>query len=140
LCFLICIPAPPIVGDLCAEEDGVVVIAHTSVPVDMLSQKEVRRIFLGRKTTWENKTTIRFATLKQGTVHEAFLRRYVKKTPRQFNNYWKKLIFTGKARASPTFDTPEDLIQYVAKTQGALGYAPSENVGADVRIVSPQRR
>ncbi len=122
-------------GDLFADEPAVVMIAHKNVPETDLSEEDIRQIFLGQKTLWDNNKPVHFAILDGGDIHETFLRQYVGKTPSQFTNYWKKMIFTGKAQAPPSFDTVEALVQYVAENDGAVAYAPPSVPGEAVRIL-----
>jgi len=104
----------------------VVVICNDSVTVDTLNKRDIKNIFLGKKTRWEGGDKISFVTLKGGDAHDLFLKLYVRKTSSQFSNYWKKKAFSGKGRIPKSFGTPEELIDYVMKTPGAIGYVPSD--------------
>ena len=103
----------------------VVVICNASVNVDSLSRRDIKNIFLGKNTRWEDGQKISFVTLACGDEHDAFLKHYVGKTSSQFNNFWKKKAFTGKGKIPQSFTAPEELIDYVMKTPGAIGYVPS---------------
>lgn len=99
----------------------VVVIANSGVPVDALGQNDIEKIFLGKTAKWPDKSRVRFAVL-DGDVHESFLKSLVKRTPSQYNIYWKKMMFTGKGSAPKTFETEAELVKYVSETEGAIGY------------------
>jgi ABC-type phosphate transport system substrate-binding protein len=100
------------------------VILHPDVQENP-GEEEIREIFLGRKTRWDSGEGITFVVLKDGEVHTEFMRRIVQKTPSQFQTYWRKMVFTGKGRAPESFDSPEEMAQFVAATPGAIGYVPS---------------
>ncbi len=91
------------------------VIANAKFPVDSLSGDDIRSIFLGQTTKIKGRTVV-LAILKGGPAHTAFLKSMVRKTPTQFRNYWRRLVFTGKALAPRAFKTEKALLAFVAKT------------------------
>jgi len=101
------------------------IITHPETHVDSLEKKEIREIFLGRKKSWEKNEKITLATLKKGRAHKQFLDRFVNKTPFQFRNYWREKVFLGEGESPKSFETEERLINYVARTKGAVGYISS---------------
>lgn len=40
-------------------------------------------------------------------------------------NYWQQLIFSGRDLPPPEFSTEEEVIRYVGKTPGSVGYVSS---------------
>ncbi len=44
-------------------------------------------------------------------------------SPDEFRAQWRKAVFTGQGAMPKTFDSESALIDYVAATLGALGYA-----------------
>lgn len=101
------------------------IITHPDTHVDSLEKKEIRDIFLGRKKSWDKNEKITLATLKKGKAHKQFLDRFVHKTPFQFRNYWREKVFLGEGQSPRSFATEERLINYVARTKGAVGYISS---------------
>jgi ABC-type phosphate transport system substrate-binding protein len=98
------------------------VIANAGVPGTSVSKADLKAIFLGDKTTWSNGAPITVVVLEEGAAHKAFLEDVLGKTPAQFDNYWKKLVFTGKATPPRSFADAAALASYVAKEPGAVGY------------------
>ncbi len=113
----------------------VVVIANNDVPVSSLNGDELKNIFLAKKTQWDNGQKIDFVTLKQGDAHEAFLKTYVSKTSSQFQRYFRTLVFTGKGKTPPSFQTEGDLVGYVAGTGGAIGYVSSGSDTGSAKVI-----
>ncbi len=105
-----------------ANESKTVVIAHAENKAEKFSKDEIKKIFLGKRTKWDDDRKIIFVTLSTGPIHKEFLKTYVGKTPAQYNKYWKKQIFTGKGKPPKSFKTEKQLLDYVSKTKGALGY------------------
>ena len=104
---------------------NVIVICNGSVKAESLKADDLQEIFLGRKTRWADGQKIVLATLKEGEAHDFFIVEYVGKTPHQFLNYWRQQVFTGRGRMPGTFATPQELIEFVMKTPGAVGYVPA---------------
>ncbi len=101
------------------------VIVNGSLPVNELSEYDLKQIFIGKKRNWKNGDLIVPVTLTSGNTHKSFLNRFLKKSESQFKTYWKKMVFTGKAQALKEFDSEKDLVAFVASTKGAVGYIDS---------------
>jgi hypothetical protein len=102
-----------------------VVVAHPDVAATRVNLKTLQAIFLGEKSEWEKGEKIMPVTLDGGAAHEAFVKDVLRKTPMQFSNYWNQQLFTGKGVPPRSFTTAEELMEYVAKTRGAVGYVPA---------------
>jgi len=103
-------------------ENNLVIIANNQVPVNSLSSEEIKNIFLGKKTQWDNGEKIKFVLFKKSELSKKFLKEYIKKTPSQYKRYWKGLCFTGKARTPKTFQTQKDIIEYISNNKNTIGY------------------
>lgn len=121
-------------GGLAYAED-IVIVCNKSVKVDDVSQADIRDIFLGKKTMWDDGDKIKFVTMKNGEVHESFLETYVRKTTMQFDTYWKKLVFTGRARTPKTFTTTDGIKDFIENTDGAIGYIPASALEDDLQVI-----
>ena len=105
-----------------AEEISIVKEGHS---VETVTAKELKRMLLGKSKRWKNGDKVVLSTLKDGESHDRFIRKYAGKTPKQFTNYWRKMVFSGKGKMPKSFDSEEDLIAFVAEHDGALGYIDS---------------
>jgi ABC-type phosphate transport system substrate-binding protein len=110
-----------------AEAQEIALIAHKNVTAT-LTQDEVQQIFLGQKTRWKDGATITFAIFAEENTFTTFLKDYIKKTAFQYNNYWKKQVFTGQGRMPKTFPDGQALIDFVAETEGAISFARLQDV------------
>ena len=107
-------------GALSAAE--VKVIANSSVALSDISTDELKRIFLATKTSLDDGTRVEPVLAKSGAAHESFLKEYVGKTDAALSTYYRSLVFTGKASLPKSFASDAEVISYVAKTKGAVGY------------------
>lgn len=115
--------------------NNILIIGNWDLPVDALSRDEIKSIFLGEKIMWDNGKKITFVILKT-KMHEVFLKEFIGNTESQYRNYWRKLVFTGKSRSPRSFESEEDMIEYIANSSGAIGYIPSEAYTDKVKIIS----
>ena len=113
----------------------VLIIANNNVSEDSISKDAVKDIFLGKTVKWSDKSNISFVILKND-VHKAFLKEYIKRSSSQYGNYWKKMVFTGKGREPREFDTEKELVQYVAETEGAIGYVSQGAERKNVKTIN----
>ncbi len=112
------------------------IITNKSVNEEYITKNEVKNIFLGKQIKWKNKTKIRIVISDNKELHVAFLKTYIRRIPSQFRAHWRSMMFTGKGMLPRRFTTTEELIKYVATTEGAIGYIDSETNAANVNIMS----
>ncbi len=116
--------------------DDIIVIGNRSVPASQLSPKEIKKIYLGKKKNWSNGLKVIFVMLEKKEIAERFLKNLVKKNPSMYNKYWKKKMFTGSGTPPIVFDKEKNLVEYVAKTKGAVGYVSSKSYSESVKFLS----
>lgn len=113
-----------------------ILIANKTVTQRSISRADVELVFLGKKKKWENGNMIRLAALRQGAVNESFLREYVNKTPSSYASFWKIAVVSGTGHPPKFFRKEEDLVNYVANKEGAIGYISSATPHEEVKILS----
>ncbi len=106
----------------------ILIIANKDVPETALRQQEVQEIFLGKRVQWSNNSRIRFVTVGDSEVHGMFLKQYVNLSEADWKIYWKRMVFTGRGLPPETIPTEAELIAFVGKTKGALGYVSSDGL------------
>lgn len=107
------------------------VIANPSVKVESLSARELKSLYLGEKSSI-NGTHVEPVIERRGPAHEAFLRDYLGQTDDQLQKYYEALVFTGRGSMPKTVSSDAEVVAYVAKTRGAIGYV---GTGASVEGV-----
>jgi ABC-type phosphate transport system substrate-binding protein len=63
---------------------------------------------------------------KGGPAHEAFLKELLGKSDSALVTYYRSLVFTGKASMPKTFAADSEVVAYVSKTKGAIGYVAAD--------------
>jgi ABC-type phosphate transport system substrate-binding protein len=98
------------------------VIANPSVSAASVSTDELKGVFLATKTSLSDGSHVEPVVLRGGATHEAFLKEYIGKTDAALETYYRSLVFTGKASMPKALASDSDMVAYVAKTKGAIGY------------------
>lgn len=109
-------------GFLSARAADVKIIANASVKAAAVSPEEIRSVFLVTKTSLSDGSHVEPVLLKGGPAHDAFVRQYLGKTDAALENYYRSLVFTGRGLMPTALASDQVVIQYVAKTKGAVGY------------------
>jgi ABC-type phosphate transport system substrate-binding protein len=98
------------------------VIANASVGASSVSADELKGVFLATKTSLSDGSHVEPVLLKSGATHEAFVKQYLGKTDAALETYYRSLVFTGKGSMPKTLASDAEVVTFVAKTKGAIGY------------------
>jgi len=115
-------------GAYAAQGADLKIIANPSVNVSFVSADDLKNIFLVTKTSLSGGSHVEPVLEKGGPTHEAFLKQYLGKTDAALNTYYRSLVFTGKAFMPKMLASDAQVVAYVARTKGAIGYV---NAGAN---------
>jgi len=97
-------------------------IANPSVKADTISAGELRRVFLEESNSLGDGTHVEPVLEKDGAVHQAFLREYLGRTDDDLQTYYRVLVFTGRGSIPKNLGSDAEVVAYVARTRGAIGY------------------
>lgn len=111
------------------------IIANPSVGASSVSVDELKGVFLATKSSLSDGSHVEPVLEKDGPAHEAFLKEYIGKTDSAFETYYRSLVFTGKASMPKTTASDADMVAYVAKTKGAIGYVSAGASTAGVKTL-----
>jgi ABC-type phosphate transport system substrate-binding protein len=101
---------------------GVKVIANPSVKADTISAGELMRVFLEDTNSLADGSHVEPVLEKGGPAHEAFLKQYLDRNDSALQTFYRSLVFTGKGSMPKAVGSDADVVAYVAKTKGAIGY------------------
>ena len=104
------------------------IIANPSVKADAISATEIKSVFLEERNSLRDGMHVE-PVLSRAGAHSVFLRDYIGQDDDALQNYYRSLVFTGKGSMPRALHTDEEVVAYVAKTRGAIGY-----VGATVTL------
>jgi hypothetical protein len=120
---------------LAADAAGVKVIANASVSASSIAADDLKDVFLVTKTSLGDGGHVEPVLLKSGAAHDAFLKAYVGKNDSALDTYYRSLVFTGKGSMPKSFASDAEVVSYVAKTKGAIGYVSASADTASVKTL-----
>ena len=108
-------------GSFHAFASDVKIVANPSVRADSLTPAELRSVFLQDRRSLDG-SHVEPVLATGGAEHEAFLRQYVGKSNDGLRTYYRTLVFTGTGAMPKFLDSDAEIINYVSRTKGAIGY------------------
>ena len=120
---------------LVASGEEYVLVCHKECPVDQLTAQEVERIFLGKMRKWPDGSGIKIVVNSNEEVHAQFTRNMLNKSPSQFSNYWRKILFSGKNILPVMVESDVDAQKYLLEHANALTYINVTNLNNTVKKI-----
>ena len=99
-----------------------ILITDNSNPESTISVRDVKNIYLGRKTVWSDGSHITVFTQTGAAVTALFMQEMVRKTPNQYATYWKKSPFNDTGLPPADLSSDQMVKAAVAAKPGAIGY------------------
>jgi TonB family protein len=122
-----------------AAAEGVKVIANLSVKPDAISVAELKNVFLEEKNSLGDGTAVHPVLERSGAAHLEFLQRYLDRSDDDLQTYYRSLAFTGTGSMPKAVGSDAEVVAYVAKTKGSIGYVGIETNTSGVKTLSVLR-
>jgi ABC-type phosphate transport system substrate-binding protein len=114
----------------------VLVIGNPGFKVDSVSKSDLREVFTGSSTSVKEAGHVVPALLKEGSAHNQFLSEIVGQSPVGLLICWRGLVLSGRAAMPKTFDSESAMVEYVARTPGAIGYISPGTPHDSVKVLT----
>jgi ABC-type phosphate transport system substrate-binding protein len=108
----------------------IVVISHPAVTV---AEADVRDIFLGEK---QFAGPTKLVPVDNSSLQETFLSKLIRLDAAKYANVWTKKAFREGMTAPPMKGSDAEVVEFVKRTPGAIGYVKAAPAG--VNVVTPQ--
>jgi ABC-type phosphate transport system substrate-binding protein len=125
---------------LCAAGAGsvdcadIVLIAHPDIVAGSATRADIKAIFLETKTSLSDGSRV-LPVILRGSACEAFARNYLGKSAIGLETYYRGLVFSGTGIIPKMLASEDEVIAYVAKTRGAIGYVSSAASANRVKVL-----
>ena len=120
----------------CYSEEAILFICHPNVTDTSLTERDLLNIYTGKKNKWSDNKKIKLAVLKPGSeTSRTFFIKCAKKSPVQFSNYWRNMLFTGKGIPPSVFSDEDKMVAYVSSTEGAIGFVSTGKSSDKVKTI-----
>lgn len=130
----------PAAAGVAAAADAFVVIVHPSVTGASIRRADLGAVFLKKATRWSAGGGLAVPVDQSGTspVRIAFSQGVLGQPVGQVVQYWQKQMFsTARLMPPPVKATDAEVIAFVAKNAGAVGYVTAEApLPPEVRVLS----
>ena len=113
----------------------IVVITSPGTAINSLSAKDVRNIYLGRIKSVNNVTVTPVDLTEETPARAQFMTIIINKSPRQFKSHWVRLVFSGKASPMPVVESEQEVIDWVLKNAGGIGYISESAITNAVKVI-----
>jgi ABC-type phosphate transport system substrate-binding protein len=121
-----------------ARAQDVFIVTCKDTTVSQITASQLRDIFTGTRSRFDDGTRAIPVLLKGGPAHEVFLNKHVGDSPEEFRSRWRKAVFTGQGSMLKEFASEAALLDYIAVTPGAIGYVSrASQDSVKVLTVSP---
>jgi TonB family protein len=124
-----------VVVSLNVSAESVKIIANSNVQTDEISALEIRSLFLQEKNSLKDGTRIEPVLERGGPTHEAFLKKFLGQNDDRLQRYYQTLVFTGKGSMPKALGSDAEVVAYVARTKGAIGYVGGETNAEGVKTL-----
>lgn len=117
--------------------EGFQIVVHTSVDISALSRDEISKIFLKKRTKWDNGSAIEpVDQLPTSTVRERFSEAVHNRSASAIKSFWQKQIFSGRGVPPQERASDSEVLDLVRSTPGAIGYVSrGAAVSGGVKVV-----
>jgi ABC-type phosphate transport system substrate-binding protein len=109
---------------------GFQIIVNPANPTTSVERRFLMDVFLKKVTRWPHDELIRPADLDAGSpVRRRFSDQILRRSVAAVKSYWQQLVFSGRDVPPPELDSDWQMVRYVLKYPGAIGYiSPGANL------------
>jgi ABC-type phosphate transport system substrate-binding protein len=99
------------------------IVVHANNPARIVDRDFLEDAFLKKVTTWRTGEVIRPVDLaSSSSVRRKFTDDVLRRSVEAVKGYWQQRIFSGRDVPPPELDDDDDVVKYVLKHEGAVGY------------------
>jgi ABC-type phosphate transport system substrate-binding protein len=115
---------------------GFRVIVNASNPIGSTNCEFLSQVFFKRTTRWQGGPAIRPVDLSpDSSVRGKFSDAILKRSVDAVRNYWQQRIFSGRDLPPTELASDEAVVDYVARSPGAIGYVSASAKVDSVKVL-----
>jgi len=116
-----------------------VIVVHQENQVNVLTSKELKRMFLGKVKRWPDGSAILLVLNPNDDVHSSFSRSLLHKSPKQLTAFWRKNLYSGRGMMPYLAENEADLLAYIDKNRNAISYLSKVELSGPLKAVKVTR-
>ncbi len=118
------------------EQPSFKVITHPENPVTSLSKTEVSKILLKKVSKWDDGQRVKAVDQGgKGSVREVFTKEIHGRSLSSIKRFWQRQVFSGTDVPPPELASDGEVLEYVRKTEGAIGYVSTDASEDGVKVI-----
>ena len=115
-------------------------VVHRALHQQEITRHVARLIFTMRLLRWSDGTPVTVFVLDDtDSLHRQFTKQVLDLYPRQLRRVWDRNLFSGSGAVPVTVDSVDEMIRWVDKTPGAIGYLPSGYATEAVKVIHVEK-
>jgi len=120
-------------------QSELVIIGNSKTAFSELNTRIIARIYTGRVIEINSIYIKPVNSTQATTLRNRFLEKYLSQDENEYSAYWTVRRFIGKGTPPKEFASVTDIITYVGKTPGAIGYIDTDltSIPSTVKIIYP---
>jgi ABC-type phosphate transport system substrate-binding protein len=117
-----CVASPPVLTQT-ARPNEYRIIVHPKNPMVTIEREFAAQSFLKKVSNWSHGGVIRPVDLSPDSpVRRKFSEEVVRRSVSAVRSYWLQVIFSGRGVPPPELQSDDDVVYYVLREPGAIGY------------------
>jgi ABC-type phosphate transport system substrate-binding protein len=114
-----------------------VIVVNTHNPVTVVSRKFLSEAFLKKTTRWEDGELIRPVDQDaESAVRRRFTEHVLRRSVSAVRSYWQQVIFAGRDVPPPELPGDRQVLDYVRRHAGSVGYVSAANDTAGIKVLA----
>ncbi len=116
--------------------EGFRIIVNPDNPISSVDRRFLSDVYLKKTTRWPSDEAIRPVDLGPGSpARRAFSDDVLKRSVSAIKSYWQQMVFSGRGVPPPELDSDGEVVRFVLKNGGAVGYVSGSADVAGAKIV-----
>jgi ABC-type phosphate transport system substrate-binding protein len=99
------------------------VVVNAANPVTAVSRAQLAEFLLGKATRWPHGAVVAPTDLPiSSRIRQVFSKSVLGQPAAAVRSFWQQQQFAGRGQAPPQFATDDEILTYVRRTPGGVGY------------------
>ena len=114
----------------------IVVIVNPALGVSSISNKDLKRIYLGKTSSIADGTEMQLSDQKfDASIREAFYQKCCSSSAQKARSRWAGILFSGNGQPPAVVGGDRDVVAWVSARQDGIGYVDSSAVTSSVKVL-----
>ena len=115
----------------------IVVIVNPALGISSLSNKDLKRIYLGKVSSIADGTEMQLSDQKfDAPIREQFYQKCCSSSAQKARSRWAGILFSGNGQPPAVVGGDSDIVAWVAAHQDGMGYVNSAAVTSSVKVLT----